>query len=89
VSRWVSRRSSESFGSRGGIRRVAGDESLAGPGEGAGMNGEQDEQLVLAPHIDHGALMECKAHGDGWASPALAKGADPHVDGFGGVTETC
>jgi hypothetical protein len=73
------------FGISGVILRVAGGEGLAVPGEGEGIDREQDEELVLAQRGDKGPLVEFQAHGDRLASKALAKGADPLVDGFGSV----
>jgi hypothetical protein len=73
------------FGIRRVIRRVAGGEGRAVPGEGEGSAREQDADVVLAQRGDPGPRVEFQAHGDRLASNALAKGAGPRVDGFGGM----
>jgi len=59
-------------GVRGSILRAAGGESLAVPGEGERMDGEQDEARVLAQRGNTGPLMELQAYGDGVTAEALA-----------------
>src|SRR5205814_6578322 len=70
-----------------GVGRIvlgpAGREGAAVLGEGAWVDGKDDEEVVLEEGGDDGALRQLEAHGDGATAETLAQGACPCVDDRG------
>src|SRR5205814_525807 len=64
-----------------GVGRIvlgpAGREGAAVLGEGAWVDGKDDEEVVLEEGGDDGALRQLEAHGDGATAETLAQGAVP------------
>ena len=79
------------FALEGGVRRVvfgpAGREGVAIPRQHQGMDGEEDQKVILAQGRDQRAFVECESNGHGVAVEPRAQGGDPRVDGLGGVLE--
>ena len=75
----------------GGVRRgvfgPAGRAGFAIPRPPQGIDGEEDQKVILAPGRDQRAFVEFETHGHGWASEPRAPCGAPRVNGRGGVLE--
>ena len=72
---------------RGIVFRPTGCEGVAIPREHAGIEGEEDQKVILAEGGAQGALGECETDGHGVAVEPRAPCRAPRVDGLRGVLE--
>ena len=65
-----------------GASLAAGGKRFARARPGQGLDGQEDEEVVLAPGKDPGPLVACEADGERFPGAPLAPGTPPCLKGF-------